>query len=83
MPTDEQIAERLRNTTPDFCALEDRHHRLDAELRTLLAHPMLTPGEELLKKRLQKEKLGVKDRMAKFIHDCRMAGETRPGASAP
>ncbi len=73
MLTDEQIAERLRQTAPDFCELETAHHRLEAELRALLKHQTLTPQEELVKKRLQKEKLDKKDRMAARIRDYRNA----------
>ncbi len=71
MLTDEQIAERLRQTNHDFCALEKTHHRLDAELRALVKHHTLTPKEERLKKQLQKEKLDKKDQMAERIRDYR------------
>lgn len=73
MLTDEQIAERLRQTSYDFCKLEKTHHRLDTELLALLKHHTLTPQEALLKTRLQKEKLDTKDRIAACIRAYRNA----------
>ena len=64
MLTDEQIADYLRSTNVDFRELEESHHRLDVELQELLKNHFLTPQEEILKKQIQKEKLGKKDRMA-------------------
>lgn len=69
--TDEQIAENLRASNSEYQELEESHHRLDQELQQLLKHHVLTPQEELLKKHLQKEKLGKKDRMAALIRDHR------------
>ena len=54
MLTDDQIAEHLRQTNPDFRELEETHHRLDAELQELLKNHILTPQEEVLKKQIQK-----------------------------
>ncbi len=71
MLTDEQIAESLRSTNPAFRELEDTHHRLDAELQEMLKNHFLTPQEELIKKQIQKEKLGKKDRMAVLIREYR------------
>ena len=67
MLTDEQIIECLRSSDADFREMEESHHRLDAELQELLKNHTLTPQEELLKKQIQKEKLGKKDRMAEMI----------------
>ena len=71
MVTDEQIAENLRASNVEFRELEESHHRLDAELQQLLKHHVLSPQEEILKKQLQKEKLGKKDRMAALIREHR------------
>ena len=67
MLTDEQVIECLRSSDEDFREVEESHHRLDAELQELLKNHTLTPQEELLKKQIQKEKLGKKDRMAEMI----------------
>ncbi|HBP89163.1 MAG: DUF465 domain-containing protein [Nitrospira sp.] len=76
MVTDEQIAKSLRASNVEYQELEESHHRLDLELQQLLKHHVLTPQEELLKKHLQKEKLGKKDRMAALIREHRAAGES-------
>jgi uncharacterized protein YdcH (DUF465 family) len=71
MVTDEHIAESLRTSNEGYRELEESHHRLDAELQQLLKRHVLTPQEEILKKHIQKEKLGKKDRMAALIRDYR------------
>ena len=56
MQTETAITERLRRSNTEFRALEESHHRLDAELADLQRRHVLTPAEEALKKQLQKEK---------------------------
>ncbi len=75
MVTDEQIAESLRTSNEEYQELEESHHRLDVELQKLLKHHVLTPQEEILKKHIQKEKLGKKDRMAVCVRDHRASLE--------
>jgi len=67
MLTDDTIAEQLRQLNPEFRELEGSHHRLDLELNELQRRHVLTPAEELEKKRLQKEKLAKKDKLAELI----------------
>lgn len=69
--SDEQIVEHFRSSNSDYREMEESHHRLDAELQTLLQNHTLTPQEELLKKQIQKEKLGKKDRMAEMVREYR------------
>ncbi len=75
MVTDEQIAENLRASNVEYRELEESHHRLDAELQQLVKHHVLSPQEEVLKKQIQKEKLGKKDRMAALIREHRASFE--------
>ncbi len=75
MVTDEHIAKSLRTSNEEYRELEESHHRLDAELQQLLKHHVLTPQEEVLKKHIQKEKLGKKDRMAAIARDYRASLE--------
>jgi uncharacterized protein len=75
MLTDDQIAEHLRSTNADFREMEESHHRLDEELQALLKNHTLTPQEESLKKQIQIEKLGKKDRMADMIREYRRTQE--------
>ncbi len=71
MVTDEEVAAQLRTSNQEFRELEESHYRLDAELQVLLRNHVLTPEEEVLKKQLQKEKLGKKDRMAWVVRQYR------------
>jgi ribosomal-protein-alanine N-acetyltransferase len=71
MLTESRIAELLRESNPEFRALEESHHKLDAELSELHKQHVLTPQEEILKKQIQKEKLAKKDRMAELIRQYR------------
>ncbi|HSA61087.1 MAG TPA: YdcH family protein [Nitrospiraceae bacterium] len=74
MLTEEVIAERLRQSNTEFRELEASHHRLDLELNELQKRHVLTPAEELEKKRMQKEKLVKKDKIAEFIRIYREQG---------
>jgi len=67
MVTEEDITEHLRTSNAEYRELEESHHRLDEELQQLLKRHVLTPQEEILKKQIQKEKLGKKDRMAALV----------------
>ena len=67
MLTDSMIAERLRESSHEFRALEEAHHRLYLELIQLQKRHVLTPAEELAMKQLHKEKLAKKDQMADLI----------------
>jgi uncharacterized protein YdcH (DUF465 family) len=71
MVTEEHITESLRASNEEYRELEESHHRLDEELRQLLKRHVLTPQEEILKKQIQKEKLGKKDRMAALAREYR------------
>ncbi|MXX10665.1 MAG: DUF465 domain-containing protein [Nitrospira sp. SB0677_bin_15] len=71
MLTDDQIAERLRNTNADFRELQEVHHQLDEQLQELLKNHILTPEEEVQKKQIQRAKLSKKDRMAMLIREYR------------
>jgi len=80
MLTDSMIAERLRESSHEFRALEEAHHRLDLELIQLQKRHILTPAEELSMKQLHKEKLAKKDQMAELIrasrdHDLQAASQ--------
>lgn len=67
MLTEDAIVEQLRRTNTEFRELEESHHRLDLELNDLQKRHVLTPKEEIEKKRIQKEKLVTKDKLAEII----------------
>lgn len=74
MMTDDVIVEQLRQSNSEFRELETSHHRLDLELNELQKRHVLTPAEELEKKRIQKEKLAKKDKLAEIIRLYREEG---------
>jgi uncharacterized protein YdcH (DUF465 family) len=67
MLTEDAIVEQLRHANTEFRELEASHHRLDLELNELQKRHVLTPSEEIEKKRIQKEKLVKKDKLAELI----------------
>ncbi|BFU91799.1 MAG: YdcH family protein [Nitrospira sp.] len=67
MMTEDAIVEQLRHSNTEFRELESSHHRLDLELNELQRRHVLTPSEEIEKKRMQKEKLAKKDKLAELI----------------
>ena len=67
MLTENAIVEQLRHSNTEFRDLETSHHRLDLELNELQKRHVLTPSEEIEKKRIQKEKLAKKDKLAELI----------------
>ena len=67
MLTEDAIVEQLRHSNTEFRELEESHHRLDLELNELQKRHVLTPSEEIEKKRIQKEKLVKKDKLAELI----------------
>lgn len=71
MLTEDAIIEQLRQSNTEFRELEASHHRLDSELNELQRRHVLTPSEEVEKKRIQKEKLVKKDKLAEFIREYR------------
>ena len=67
MLTEDAIIEQLRQSNTEFRELEASHHRLGIELNELQRRHVLTPSEEVEKKRIQKEKLVKKDKLAEFV----------------
>ncbi|MEK6577426.1 MAG: DUF465 domain-containing protein [Nitrospirota bacterium] len=66
---DPVFLEKLRKENREFADLEKEHKKLDDELNILLKRRVLTAEEEVLKRRLQKEKLAKKDRMAEIYRE--------------
>jgi len=80
MLTDEVIVKQLRQSNYEFRELEAAHHNLDAELNELQKRHVLTPAEELEKKRIQKEKLAKKDKLTELIRLYREQGVPQSAA---
>jgi uncharacterized protein len=78
--SDEEVIGLLRRESREFCLLEVRHRELSRELDQLVRHHVLTPEEELLKKRLQKQKLAAKDQMNEMVRARREHAQARKRA---
>lgn len=61
------LIERLRRENDEFLLWEEKHKRLEREIRDLNRKNILTPEEEILRKNLQKEKLLAKDKMVEIL----------------
>lgn len=60
---------KLLEENDEFRRLEQEHKELENALDILQKNKHLTPEDEIEKKRLQKQKLQGKDRMAEIIRD--------------
>lgn len=69
---EEEIIEILKKENEDFRRLYEEHRQLDRLLDEINRKPYLTPEEEFEKKRMQKEKLYKKDKMAEMIRQYRL-----------
>jgi uncharacterized protein len=70
---EQEIIERLKKESEEFRKVLEEHHGLDATLAEIDKKVYLTPEEEIERKKLQKQKLAKKDKMAEFIRDFKKA----------
>ncbi|MGE5239970.1 MAG: YdcH family protein [Chloroflexota bacterium] len=68
---DEEIVELLKKDNDEFRRLYQEHRELDNQLTELSRKHYLTPEEEVEEKRIKKEKLHRKDRIAEMIREYR------------
>ena len=64
---EEVLDARLRTENAEFQKWEEEHHKLENTLESIDSHVYLTPEEEMERKRVQKMKLAVKDKMMDII----------------
>jgi uncharacterized protein YdcH (DUF465 family) len=64
-----EIISILRVENEEFRKIEEEHRKLDKDLDEMSKKKYLTPDEEVEKKRMQKQKLQYKDRMAELIRE--------------
>ena len=67
--TDEEIVEALKKVNDDFKKLCQEHKELNGQLDELNKKHYLSTEEEIEKKRMQKEKLNRKDKIAELVRD--------------
>ena len=64
-----EIVEFLKKDNDEFKKLSEEHRRLDVLLAEIDNKRFLTSEEEVERKKLQKQKLLKKDRMAELVRD--------------
>lgn len=64
-----KIAEILKEQNKEYKKLHEEHKRLESLLSEIDKNKYLTPEEEIERKRIQKQKLIKKDRMAELIRE--------------
>jgi len=69
---EEEIIEILKRENEEFRKLYEEHRKLDALLDEINKKHYLTAEEEIEKKRMQKEKLYKKDKMAEIIRQYKL-----------
>ena len=66
---EQEIAELLKKENEEFRKLSEEHRGLDGLLAEIDNKRYLTPEEELERKKIQKQKLLKKDRMAEIVRE--------------
>ena len=64
-----EIVELLKKEDEEFRKLSEEHRSLDVLLSEMDGKRYLTPEEEFERKKIQKQKLLKKDRMAKLVRE--------------
>jgi uncharacterized protein YdcH (DUF465 family) len=64
-----EIVEFLKKENDEFRRLNEEHRNLDELLVEIDSRKYLTPEEEVERKKIQKQKLLKKDRMAELVRD--------------
>lgn len=64
-----EIIELLKKENEEFKKLSEEHRNLDMLLADIDSRRYLTPDEEMERKRIQKQKLQKKDRMAEIVRE--------------
>jgi uncharacterized protein YdcH (DUF465 family) len=65
--TEEEIKAALGSENEEYKQLLTEHKSLDVQLAEFDSHAYLSPEEELERKKIQKQKLAKKDRMAEMV----------------
>lgn len=71
---EQEIVENLKQGSEEFRKLMEEHHSLEDILAEMDKKVYLTPEEEIERKKVQKQKLLKKDRMAELIRDFKQNG---------
>ena len=63
------LLEKVQKENKEFCGLYQEHTSLKKKVEALNKTKILTPEQEVEKKKHQKQKLSLKDRMDKILND--------------
>ncbi|MBL7049736.1 MAG: DUF465 domain-containing protein [Nitrospira sp.] len=66
---DEDVIEALREQSEEYRKIENDHKKLNRTLDAINKKKFLTTEEDVQKKKLQKQKLQLKDRLAELKRD--------------
>ncbi len=64
-----EVVELLKKEDEEFRKLSEEHRSLDVLLAEIDGKRYLTPEEEFERKKIQKQKLSKKDRMAELVRE--------------
>jgi uncharacterized protein YdcH (DUF465 family) len=70
---EKEIVELLKKENQEFQRLSEEHRNLDGLLAEIDSKRYLSPEEEIERKKLQKQKLLKKDRMAEIVRKYKRA----------
>ena len=70
---EQEIIEKMKKENEEFRKLSDEHHHLDDQLIEIDRKVYLTPEEDMERKKMAKQKLFLKDKMAEMIRDFKKA----------
>jgi uncharacterized protein YdcH (DUF465 family) len=65
----EEAKEILKNENEEFARIYRKHRELDQKVLKLEERRYLTPDEEIQEKKMKKDKLWLKDKMAELIKE--------------
>ena len=63
------LIEKLAQEYPELAAMVSEHKEMKAKLEDMNRRPYLSPEDDLERKKLQKEKLALKDRIHTFVEE--------------
>ena len=70
---EQEIIEKLRQENEEFKKVSNEHHNLDMKIVEIDRKVYLTPEEDLERKKMAKQKLSLKDRMAEMVREYKKA----------
>ncbi|MBI5074434.1 MAG: DUF465 domain-containing protein [Nitrospirae bacterium] len=70
---EQEIMAKLLQEDEEFRKVSDEHHHLDMQLIEVDKKVYLTPEEDIERKKLAKQKLHLKDKMAEMVREYKKA----------